>query len=165
MPMMTATASPAINTTESLNRSCEWNCSSGSKSLLAMHRKEPAQNASAQPSTGALPPPNGSRRNKTAPRPADWPARTGRSADAATSANCRRPPSTWKPPSRQTACAKSRPAPRRVQPAGRCPAPLRPRRRPARVRPAANAASAPARCRPRKVACGFVGERVRMVGP
>ena len=38
---------PASSATDSLSRSCEWNCSSGSRSERAMQRNVPAENASA----------------------------------------------------------------------------------------------------------------------
>src|SRR5581483_11771547 len=52
--MVIATASPATKANDSAKRSWEWNCSSGNRSLLAMQRKVPAQNASAQPTYAAL---------------------------------------------------------------------------------------------------------------
>ena len=52
--MTTATDNPSNSAMDNLKRSCEWNCNSGSKSALAMHRKVPVQNASAQPSKTPL---------------------------------------------------------------------------------------------------------------
>src|SRR5271154_6543450 len=52
--MITATDNPNSSATDNLKRSCEWNCSSGKRSALAMQRKVPVQNASAQPSKAPL---------------------------------------------------------------------------------------------------------------
>ena len=54
-----ANATPTSKAAESQNRSCWWNCTSGSKSLSEMHKKTPAEKPSKMPSDVLLDPKSG----------------------------------------------------------------------------------------------------------